>query len=305
MNQPKSLETTSLALLPNASPTGAMSYDIAIGTLRDHGGVVGRIWLEQSHATGAAAALGYDMSPELEGSGLMPEAIREVERVAFEELGLPSLAIERAGCGGKALTRAEWETAEAADPDKSSYIASQQAEAVRLIRSAPRIAYVRSGGQTGADRGALDAARERGVPTCGWCPPGGLAEDYPHAPGLLADYPELREGHAKGYVERTAWNVRDSHATLVVAPAGLQPKSGTEMTVRFAESLGRPYIVISGPEELDRARAWLDGLPGAITLNVAGPRESKTPGTYEATRTVVGALLDGSSKETDEKAGEA
>ena len=34
-----------------------------------------------------------------------------------------------------------------------------------------------SGGQTGVDRGALDAALELAVPHGGWCPRGRLAED--------------------------------------------------------------------------------------------------------------------------------
>ena len=173
----------------------------------------------------------------------------------------------------------------------SALIAAQQAEADGISASLRRIAHIRSGGQTGADRGALDAAREAGVPICGWCPPGGLAEDMPEAPGLLALYPELKEGEAPGYVERTAWNVRDSHATLIVAPDGLEPLSGTEMTERFAREYGRPCLVVSGPEELGLVRDWLSGLGFGLTLNVAGPRESKTPGTYAATYEVVSQLL--------------
>ena len=44
-----------------------------------------------------------------------------------------------------------------------------------------------SGGQTGADRAALDVAIERGMEWGGWCPKGGCAEDLPNAPGLLAN----------------------------------------------------------------------------------------------------------------------
>ena len=36
-----------------------------------------------------------------------------------------------------------------------------------------------SGGQTGADRAALDFAMEHGIPHGGWCPKGRLAEDGP------------------------------------------------------------------------------------------------------------------------------
>ena len=173
----------------------------------------------------------------------------------------------------------------------SSLIAAQQKEATGICVGKRRIAYIRSGAQTGADRGALDAARACGVPICGWCPPGGLAEDMQRAPGVCALYPELVMGKSEGYVERTAWNVRDSHATLIVAPEGLEPYSGTEMTARFAAEFKRPCLDISGMGEIDRARAWLKGLGHELTLNVAGPRESKVPGTYEETYKVICQLL--------------
>ena len=57
----------------------------------------------------------------------------------------------------------------------------------------PTIARIRSGGQTGVDRAALDFARKHNMEICGWCPKGGWAEDYPEEPGILAVYPELQE----------------------------------------------------------------------------------------------------------------
>ena len=39
-----------------------------------------------------------------------------------------------------------------------------------------------SGGQTGIDRAALDAAIEMGVDYGGWCPKGGWAEDFANRP---------------------------------------------------------------------------------------------------------------------------
>ena len=54
-----------------------------------------------------------------------------------------------------------------------------------------KIARIRTGGQSGVDRAALDFAIEHNIPYCGWCPKGGWAEDYPDPPGLLRD-----EGHS-------------------------------------------------------------------------------------------------------------
>ncbi len=302
-------------------------------TLRESEGAdvpVGAIGLRVGDASDLAldndqAELGYWIGKPLWGMGYMPEAVREVLRHGFCDLGLEAIWIGHASdneqdvilkedvgfsrqrsvegrprtqVGDYAsedrnwITREEWETLQAADPVDEAVVQAQEREADEVAISLPRISYIRSGGQTGADRGALDAAREAGVPICGWCPQGGLAEDMPEEPGLLADYPELLEVDSASYVVRTAWNVRDAHATLIVAPAGLEPKSGTEMTARFARDFGRPYLVIQGIEELDAVRTWLSSLGCGITLNVAGPRESKTPGTYELTKRIVAQLLD-------------
>ena len=53
-----------------------------------------------------------------------------------------------------------------------------------------QVTRIVSGGQTGADRAALDIAIELGIAYGGWCPAGGWAEDFPEPPGLLAFYPE-------------------------------------------------------------------------------------------------------------------
>ena len=66
-----------------------------------------------------------------------------------------------------------------------------------------------SGGQTGVDRGALDAAIELEIPHGGWCPQGRTAED-----GRISDRYELRETDSPDYPVRTERNVLDSDATL-------------------------------------------------------------------------------------------
>lgn len=305
------------------------TYAIVIKDREPENEAVGSIGLmigaESDLAIGSdEAELGYWIAKPLWGHGYMPEAVRAVMEHAFDDLGLAAVwaghsddndrsrrVQEKAGLKHQRsikdrprkiigdyktedvnwITRDEWETAQKADPTDPATVAAQQQEANAIAAALRRIAKVRSGGQTGADRGALEAARKKNVPICGWCPPGGLAEDMPEPPGLLKTYPELQEGFTEGYVERTAWNVRDSHATLIVAPAGIEPMSGTEMTVRFAEEYGRPCLIVRGTDDLPKARAWLEGLGYGITLNVAGPRESKTPGTHAVTEKIVGALL--------------
>lgn len=154
-----------------------------------------------------------------------------------------------------------------------------------------KIAVIRSGAQTGADRGGIDAAIAQRTPITGWVPRGGLAEDYPAAPGLLVDYPQMKETPSEGYVQRTAWNVRDSHATLIVAPDGIEPASGTEMTVHYAFEYQRPVLVVAGNDDFGKIVEWLDPLGSEITLNIAGPRASKCERVYGETRALVEALL--------------
>ena len=133
-----------------------------------------------------------------------------------------------------------------------------------------------SGGQSGADRAALDFAIEHGIAHGGWCPRGRLAEDGP----IDARY-ELQETSSRRYAERTEWNVRDSDATAIFT-IGPQVSGGTALTVEFAARLGRPCLHLaeeSGPAASDHARKLLDFLAThtARRLNVAGPRASQEP----------------------------
>ena len=149
--------------------------------------------------------------------------------------------------------------------------------APRQVIPVPPIRVV-SGGQTGVDRAALDAALAAGHAVGGWCPAGRWAEDGPLPPR----YP-LRETAQADPAERTRLNVRDSDATLVLAPSPLS--GGTALTVRLAEARGRPVRVVDPAGEGPEASArWLAGLGRPLVLNVAGPRESEAPGVYGAAR---------------------
>ena len=158
------------------------------------------------------------------------------------------------------------------------------------------VACVVSGGQTGVDRAALDAAIEVGMPYRGWCPAGGWAEDLEDPPGLLATYPLLRETPGRDPRVRTEWNVRDSDATLVLALGDHPGSSGTALAVRTARDLGRSCLV-TRPADLVGIHAWLDSLGGsaaAVTLNIGGPRESEEPGLYAAARATLEPVLTAS-----------
>jgi len=132
-------------------------------------------------------------------------------------------------------------------------------------------AKIVSGGQTGVDRGALDAAMALGIPHGGWCPKGRLAEDGP-----IRSIYQLTETDSAVYAVRTERNVVDSDATLIVCRG--RPTGGTDLTLRLARRHAKPHLVVdlNGPV-LAKIRRWLAKVRPA-TLNVAGPRESQAPG---------------------------
>jgi hypothetical protein len=161
---------------------------------------------------------------------------------------------------------------------------------------------LRSGGQTGVDRAALDIAISFQLAYAGWCPRGGRAEDHPLSPGLLARYPRLCETPSPESPQRTAWNVRDSHATLILVPGpDISKFHGTQFTKSCAELIFlKPCFVADvGSEASTMAvKNWLKGLflghPSieSFMLNISGPRESESPGIYLAAHRFLKTLVD-------------
>ncbi len=151
------------------------------------------------------------------------------------------------------------------------------------------VSRIVSGGQTGADRVALDWAIRNNVPHSGWCPRGRKAED-----GTLDAKYLLQETESGGYLERTRQNVIDSDGTLIVNLGKLD--GGTLATAKLARKLRKPHIVVqldSGPgdEEVKQLMDWLKR-ESISTLNIAGPRESKRPGIYALTNDLLDLAAD-------------
>lgn len=143
-----------------------------------------------------------------------------------------------------------------------------------------------SGGQTGVDRGALDAAIALRIPHGGWCPKGRLAED-----GRIPEAYALTETDTREYAARTERNVLDSDATLVLCRG--EPRGGTALTVRLARRHRKPhYQVDLDKPDLVALRKWLKQTQPAV-LNVAGPRESQCPSVGVQASNFLQSLLGG------------
>ena len=143
-----------------------------------------------------------------------------------------------------------------------------------------------TGGQSGVDRAALDAAQAAGMACGGWCPHGRAAEDGP-----IASAYSLVETPTSDPAQRTTWNARDSDATLALVRSA-EPSGGTALALARAAELGRPTRVVdlAAPAAVTDAASWVRS-SGARVLNVAGPRESEAPGISAEARVWLEALI--------------
>lgn len=147
-----------------------------------------------------------------------------------------------------------------------------------------------SGGQTGADQGGLEAARLLGLPTGGWAPAGYRTEDGPqyslqHLYGLV-------EMPRAGYLERTIANARMSDATIIFGVHSV----GSRATEKACN--GKPYIWVFSSQPWERhADNYLETVVLFLRqvhpsiLNIAGNRESVSPGIYVWVRDFMAAAL--------------
>jgi len=145
-----------------------------------------------------------------------------------------------------------------------------------------------SGGQTGADRAALDWAMANGIEHGGWCPQGRLAED-----GVITAQYDLCETPKADYLQRTEWNVRDSDVTAIISLAP-QLTGGSLATAKLASDLGKPCLHLFGLQDApENARQLADFLRRheVQILNVAGPRASGEPDVGAFIQSIFAELL--------------
>ena len=146
-----------------------------------------------------------------------------------------------------------------------------------------------SGGQTGADRAALDFALENNFETGGWIPKNRLAEDG----RIPENYPNLRETETENPAERTELNVQDSDATMIFSHGDL--KGGSKLTLEMCDKHAKPCLHVNF-EKNDFAQAVKKAQQFIIfsncqTLNIAGARTSEDVRIYEKTKDFLNQLF--------------
>ena len=142
------------------------------------------------------------------------------------------------------------------------------------------VSKIVSGAQTGADRGGLDAAIDLKIPYGGFIPAGRRAEDG----RIPSKYVGLIETRSDGYLVRTRLNAQNSSATVIFT---FGPLSGGSMKTRqFCEEYKKPWMHVDLRKNVKHTEflEWLNSIPESkIVLNVAGNRESKSPGIQKET----------------------
>jgi hypothetical protein len=146
-----------------------------------------------------------------------------------------------------------------------------------------------SGGQTGVDRGALDAAITNGFDCGGWVPGDRMAED-----GVISDRYPLTPLPNGNYQQRTRLNVVDSDGSAVLYDGSLS--GGTRLTHDLCKLSSRPCLLVDAretPDPIAAAQAVLKFIKDnkIETLNVAGPRASGWPAGYVFAAAVVGEVI--------------
>ena len=141
-----------------------------------------------------------------------------------------------------------------------------------------------SGGQIGADQGALDVAIKYGIPHGGWIQKGRRTQS-----GILPPKYHLQEMSTASFKDRIEQNVIDSHGSVVITHGTLS--GGADYCIKMAQKHGRPclHIDLSTLSEFtaaSRLNAWIKENDIEV-LNVNGSRTSEDSNIYKDTMDII------------------
>ena len=154
-----------------------------------------------------------------------------------------------------------------------------------------------SGAQTGADRAGLDFAIDNDIPHGGWVPKGRIAED-----GKVPKKYKVKEHKSDKYPPRTAANIHDSDGTIIFFKSPNMGR-GCSLTYKLCHSMHKPCLTIdineatlmrSGkihPTMVGMITNWIDCIKPKV-LNIAGGRESKSPGMHKIVKAILQEVYD-------------
>lgn len=153
-----------------------------------------------------------------------------------------------------------------------------------------------SGGQTGADQGALEAAEALHFPMGGYMPKHFRTQDG-NRPEFQLRF-NMIETNSMNYPERTLLNIQQSNATLWI---GDTKSPGGRLTIKAVRQNHKPLLILSYDKSVPKYTyvkqivEWLDTIKPEI-LNVAGNGEEMNPGIQQHTKRVLEVALDIYSK---------
>ncbi|CAI2182078.1 10701_t:CDS:1 [Funneliformis geosporum] len=170
---------------------------------------------------------------------------------------------------------------------------------------------IRSDGETGVDRAALEAVLDynenatKNIPNIdnnakksssslfkvtGWCEKGRLADGEE----IPSKYP-LIETPTKGKFQKNEWNVRDSDGTLYLYSSGAsKPDTGMEVTIEKVKEMNKPFQRIYLDKDImtnaSKLLGWMNDEKIKV-LNVSGPSGSKGSEIYAKAYNFVTSFL--------------
>jgi hypothetical protein len=145
-----------------------------------------------------------------------------------------------------------------------------------------------SGGQTGADLGGLVGAERCGITTGGCAPRDFKTENGTQT--ILKTRFGLFAHPSPKYRDRTKENAEKADATIIFAT---NPESvGTKLTIELCEHFGKPWVLLNPYDDnvIQNASTFIDEERPTI-LNIAGHRESLSPGIAKKVASIVTAVF--------------